>query len=311
MTGFLVQADIGVGAGQAQIFDLRHGLVDEFLAQLVIGGDLDLPGHALRRMHRILIGRAEHHQRRIPEAVERILRHGLLFGSAEGHLHHDVIALTLVETFFLADAHHGAGIGAVRGALQMHLIHDRGAIHQPADRPHIGPGQGRVVEDRRIFHLALMQQLDQLVPADAQCFSSAVKVKAVARLVLHLGQQDRLAFQGGRAGDPVALGQLADNLGMGVLADLADQCAAIVIGHPVLGLDLFIGVHTILKGAFLFGHLVARFHTDTRGFHHLCIHVLSPEGRFIRRPHGQEYEAHRFVASEMLPVFGFFVCMGN
>jgi hypothetical protein len=56
-------------------------------------------------------------------------------------------------------------------------------------------------------------------------------------------------------GDPVALGQHADDLGMGVLADLADQGAAIGLGHPVVGLDPLLGVHAGLKTCGVFGIL--------------------------------------------------------
>ncbi len=92
-------------------------------------------------------------------------------------------------------------------------------------------------------------------------------------LVLHLGQQNCLAFKGGRAGNPVALGQLPDHLGMGVLADLPDQVLAIAFGHPVLGLDLLAGVDAGLKGAFLRGHLLGRFDALAGRIYHLCIHA--------------------------------------
>lgn len=59
----------------------------------------------------------------------------------------------------------------------------------------------------------------------------------MAALVLHLGQQRGLAAQAGGAGQPAALRQLADDLAVGVLADLADQGAAVGVGHPVVGLD--------------------------------------------------------------------------
>jgi hypothetical protein len=80
-----------------------------------------------------------------------------------------------------------------------------------------------------------------------QRLGGAVEVEAVPGLVLHLGQQDRLALQRRGAGDPVALGQLADDLGMRVLADLADQRLAIALGHPVLRLDLFARIDAVLK----------------------------------------------------------------
>jgi hypothetical protein len=63
----------------------------------------------------------------------------------------------------------------------------------------------------------------------------------VACLVLHLGQQDRLALEGGRAADPVALRLHPDDLGVRVLGDLADQRLAVAVGHPVARLDLLLG----------------------------------------------------------------------
>ena len=67
-------------------FGLRHRLVDELLAQLVVGVHLDLPGHRLGAVHRVLVGRPEHHQRRIPEPVQRILRHRLLRAACRAHI---------------------------------------------------------------------------------------------------------------------------------------------------------------------------------------------------------------------------------
>ena len=252
----LVPLQLGVGDGQAEVLRLRHGLVDELLPQLVVGVHLDPPGHRLGGVHRVLVGRAEHHQRGIPEAVERILRHRLLGGGAGAHLHHDGVALALVEALLLADADHRAGVGAEGGALQRHLVHDRGAVDQPADRAHVGPGQGGVVEDRGILHLAAEEPLGEVVAGDAEGLGGAVEIEAVAGLVLHLGEEDGLALQRGRAGDPVALGELADDLGMGVLADLADQRLAVALGHPLLGLDLLVAVDALLEGALLGRHLL-------------------------------------------------------
>ncbi len=69
----------------------------------------------------------------------------------------------------------------------------------------------------------------------------------MAALVLDLGDQDRLAQERGRARDPVAFRQHADDLGMGVLRDLADQRPAVGLGHPVLGLDLLFGIDPRLE----------------------------------------------------------------
>jgi hypothetical protein len=153
--------------------------------------------------------------------------------------------------------------------LQRHLVHDRRAIDQPADRAHVGPGQRRIVEDRGIFHVAAVQALKQLIARHAKRLGGAIEVKAVARLVLHLGQQDRLAFQRRRAGDPVAFRQLADDLGMRMLADLADQRLAVAFRHPLLRLDLLAAVDAFLKRDVLRRHLGGGLPFR---FHQLCIH---------------------------------------
>ena len=125
--------------------------------------------------------------------------------------------------FFLADADHGAGIGTIRGALQRYLVDDGGTVHQPADGADIGPGLGGVIEDRRVLGFARLQLTDQFFATDAQRLCGTVEVQAVTALVLHLGQQDGLAPQRRRAGDPVALGLHADHLGMRVLRNLPQQ----------------------------------------------------------------------------------------
>jgi hypothetical protein len=56
-----------------------------------------------------------------------------------------------------------------------------------------------------------MQLLDHLLARNSERLCGRVEVEAVARLVLHLGQQGRLAAQARRARDPVALGA-ADHL---------------------------------------------------------------------------------------------------
>jgi len=66
----------------------------------------------------------------------------------------------------------------------------------------------------------------------------------VARLVLHLGDEDALAAQGRRPGDPVALRLHADDLGMGVLGNLPHERLAVIGRHPVLRLDLALGRDT-------------------------------------------------------------------
>ncbi len=122
-----------------------------------------------------------------------------------------------------------------------------------------------------------MQRGQQLVTRHAQRFGGAVQVQAVARFILDFGQQDGLAFQGRRAGDPVPLRQLADDLRVGVLGNLAYQGLAVGVGHPVLGLDFHAGVDAGLELAFIGGHVVQRTDIFEAGLHHLCIHIVSPE----------------------------------
>ena len=104
--------------------------------------------------------------------------------------------------------------------MQGDLIDDGGAIDQPANGPHIGPSERRIVEDGGILGLAGVQGGDHPVTTGAQGFRRTVKVQAVATLVLHLGQQDDLALQRRRPADPAALRLHADHFGVGVLGNL-------------------------------------------------------------------------------------------
>ena len=245
--GLLVQAQVGVGQRQPEHLGLRHRHVDELLPQVVVGEALDLPGHRLRGVGRLVVGRAEHHQRRPPPAVDRVLGHRVLRGRAVGERVQDLEALPLVEGLLLADAHHRAGVRPEGAAADRHLVDDRGAVDEPADRAHVGPGRGRVVEDRGVPLAAGVQQVEQLGAVDAQGLGGGVEVEPVAGLVLHLGHQDRLAAQAGRPADPVALGLHADDLGVRVLGDLADQRLAVRLGHPVPRLDPLVAVDERLE----------------------------------------------------------------
>src|SRR3546814_5054 len=150
----------------------------------------DPPAHRLGGVGAVGVGRAEHHQRRPPPAIERILRHVPLLLCAGGEVHHDLVALALVEALLLADADHGAGIGTVAGALQRHLVHDRRAVDQPADRADIRPGERRIVEDGAVLGLARMQRLYHLLAAGAERLGRRIEIEAVPRLVLNLGRPE-------------------------------------------------------------------------------------------------------------------------
>ena len=117
-----------------------------------------------------------------------------------------------------------------------------------------------------------MQGIEQFVARHAEGLGGAVQIQAVAGFVLNLGQQDGLALERGRARDPVAFGQLADDLGMRVLGNLADQGLAVSLGHPVLRLDPDAGVDARLESLLVCAHVLERLHLLQAGVYHLGIH---------------------------------------
>src|SRR5512146_193312 len=253
---------------------LRHRDVDEFLPQLIVGEALDPPTHRLRRMSGARIARPEHHDRRPPPPVERILRHRALLGSAARQREHDLEALALMEALLLADAHHGARVRAIGTAADRDLVHDGRAVDQPADRPDIRPGECRIVEDARVLGAAVEQLLQHLRPRDAERLGGAVEIHAVAALVLHLGDEYGLAPQRRRARDPVALGQHADDLRVRMLGDLSDQRLPVCLRHPVLGLDLLVTLDALLEAALQgrLPHRASRPGIGNRGVQRLSVH---------------------------------------
>ena len=68
----------------------------------------------------------EHHQRRPPPPVYRILRHRFLFPGSLAQRHQQFKALAHVKTLFLANPHHGTGIRAVGATAQGDLVNDGG-----------------------------------------------------------------------------------------------------------------------------------------------------------------------------------------
>ena len=235
--GLVVPPDLRVGQRQPERLGLRHGHVDEPLAQVVVGEPLDPPRHRLRGVRGVVVGRAEHHQRRPPVAVDGVLGHRALGGRAVGEGPEDLEALSLVEGLLLADAGHRPGVRAVGAPAQRHLVGDGGTVDQPADGAHVGPGERRVVEDRGVLLPAAVELVDQVRAVDAQGLGRGVEVEPVPRLVLDLRHQDRLALEARCAADPVALRLHPDDLGVRVLGDLADQGPAIALGHLVARLD--------------------------------------------------------------------------
>ena len=121
-----IPLQVRVRKRQAQIFGLGNRLIHKFLAQFIITVALDLPLHGLGGMGGIRVTGTEHHQRRPPPPVYRILRHRfLLHGSLTEH-HQQFKALAHVKTLFLANPHHGPGIRAVRATAQGDLVDDGG-----------------------------------------------------------------------------------------------------------------------------------------------------------------------------------------
>ena len=139
LTTRLVPLQVRVGQGHAQHLGLWHGGVHKLRAQIVVADAFDAPAHALRAVGAVGIGWAKHGQALPPPTVDGVLHHGFLLACALHHHQQCFVALSLVEAFFFAYAHHGAGIGAIRAAAQGHLIHDGRAIDQPADHADIGP----------------------------------------------------------------------------------------------------------------------------------------------------------------------------
>ncbi len=228
---------VGIRCRHAQRLKLRHGVVDEFLSQLIVAVAFDFPRHALGAVGGVGVAWAEHHQHRPPEAIDSVLQHGALRVAAVGHRHHRLVALALVEAFLFADFHHRSRIGAVGRAAQRHLVDDGGAVDQPADHADIRPVERGVIEDRGVLHLAVEHLLVDVLARTAEGLGGAVEVQTVAGFVLHLGQQHRLAAQRGGARQPVGFRQHADDFRVGVLANLPNQVLTVGVRHPVFGLN--------------------------------------------------------------------------
>ena len=81
----------------------------------------------------------------------------------------------------------------------------------------------------------------------AEVLDDAVDELRVARLVLHLRRERELALEGRRAEDPLALGQHAHQLRVAVHLDELHEPRAVLVGHPVAGLDEPSGLDVLEK----------------------------------------------------------------
>jgi hypothetical protein len=85
------------------------------------------------------------------------------------------------------------------------------------------------------------------VPRLAEVLHDAVDQLGVADLVLDLRRQGELPLQCRCPQDPVALGQDAHQLRVGVHLDELDEAAAVLVRHPVGHLDLAARLHVLEK----------------------------------------------------------------
>ena len=88
------------------------------------------------------------------------------------------------------------------------------------------------------LRLAVEQVGEHLGPGLAEVLRHAVQQLGVADLVLDLGGQGQLPAQVRRAHDPVAFGQDAHELGVGVHLHELEHRGAVLVRHPVVGLHL-------------------------------------------------------------------------
>jgi hypothetical protein len=70
---------------------------------------------------------------------------------------------------------------------------------------------------------------------------------------------------------------------MRVLRDLADQRAAIGLGHPVLRLDAHVRIDARLKSLLLRRHVFVAADLLQSRVDHLCVHARSPRRDFPPR----------------------------
>ena len=164
MARFLVPFQVGIWDGQPDELCLWHGEVNELLPQFIVGETLDVPSHGLGAVGAVVVRRPKHHDGWPPPTVEGILCHRLLLLSALCQGHHDLEPLALVKAFFLADTHHGAGIGTVTALAERYLVHNGGTIYEPTHSANVGPCEGGVVKDAAVLGFAAVQVGDGIIP---------------------------------------------------------------------------------------------------------------------------------------------------
>ena len=88
------------------------------------------------------------------------------------------------------------------------------------------------------LRLAGQQVVEHRLARLAQVLGDSVQQLGMTDLVLDLGREGQLPAQRRRAHDPFALGQDAHELAVGVHLDEAQDARPVLVGHPVVRLDL-------------------------------------------------------------------------
>ena len=156
-------------------------------------------------------------------------------GGPGRHRDHDIAAVHDVDRFLPADLAHRPRVRRVRGVAQRHLRDDRSRIDQPRDHPDIRPALRRVVEDVVELGLAGQQVVEHRLARFAQVLRHPVQQLRVPDLVLDLGRQGELAAERRRPHQPLALGEDAHELGVGVHLHETQDRGPVFVGHGVRG----------------------------------------------------------------------------
>lgn len=115
-----IETQVGVRHGHTEHLHLRHRVVHEALAKLIVAKTFDLPCQTAGAVWGVVVVGSKHHQRGPPETVDGVLQHLPLGFAALRQRHTGLKTLTLVEAFFFTDFHHRPGIRTVRRTAQRH-----------------------------------------------------------------------------------------------------------------------------------------------------------------------------------------------